>query len=258
MAPVYGHNLVVISPTSTAVRESALQSSNDSPALGSFILRTAPTDAIAAQRMADDIHKSGHTKVLIVYNSTESYSRSLNQQFTRIFKEQKPGEVVSTCDLSQPTLFDAKKCLDQAKDASALLCIPGVDSKQKAKDVISMNAALQKPLAVWGGDAVYGRKILEALGDDANGMRVSIAWHEKVAPSSSFPPGAGYNWRTGTAFDALSAIATGFAHMGGSFNGCVAKTGSGLVKIAFVLTALSNRHPIHEHLAPVQMASFSI
>lgn len=217
-APVYNQgNLIVISPTSTAVKKSAPQSSVDSPNLGSFILRTAPTDAIAAQRMADHIRESGHTKVVIVYDSIDPYSRSLNQQFTKIFQEKGLSKVVHTCDLSQPT-FKPKKCLDQAKDASALLWIPGVNVKQKAKEVIIVNADLPRPLEVWAGDAVYGGKMLGDLGNKANGMKVAIAWHHSVVPSSVFPQGAGYNWRTGTAFDALSAIATGFHQMGDSFN----------------------------------------
>ena len=40
--------------------------------------------------------------------------------------------------------------------------------------------------------------------------------------------------------------------------GCVAKTGSGLVKVVFVLTTLSHRHPIHEPQAPLQVASLPI
>lgn len=41
-------------------------------------------------------------------------------------------------------------------------------------------------------------------------------------------------------------------------NGCVAKPGNGFVEVVIVLTHQTHRHPVHEHLAPVQMASFSI
>ncbi len=44
----------------------------------------------------------------------------------------------------------------------------------------------------------------------------------------------------------------------GSPRGCVALTGGGLVKVAFVLTALSHRHPVHEPQALLQVASLPI
>ena len=44
----------------------------------------------------------------------------------------------------------------------------------------------------------------------------------------------------------------------GTNDGCVAKTGEGLVKVAIVLTVSRPTDPVHEHLAPVQVASFPI
>ncbi len=43
----------------------------------------------------------------------------------------------------------------------------------------------------------------------------------------------------------------------GSFWGCVAKTGDGLVKVAIVLTGLSHQHTLHELQISLQVASLS-
>ena len=46
--------------------------------------------------------------------------------------------------------------------------------------------------------------------------------------------------------------------IGGGNDGCVAKTGGSLVEVIFVLTVPCPTHSVHEHLAPIQVASLAI
>jgi branched-chain amino acid transport system substrate-binding protein len=200
--------LVSVSPTSTAIRNT------DDFSISEMVFRTAPTDAKAAQNLAEVIATSGYETVGIVYESNNSYSNSLKQQvgleldgITEFISSEK-------CDLSS-NQFSANTCVNSVfADAEAILLIPSTEIS-KDVEIISRNSLLDNPLPLLGGDAVFGYETLAEVGTDVEGMLVSVPWHQSTDidnQASAFLDAAqttwisNVNWRTALAYDAAQAI----------------------------------------------------
>lgn len=210
-----GSELTVISPTSTAGRKSSNDSS--SMPLNPNILRTATTDAIAAQKLVDNMRQAGKTKVTVIYDENHLYSKSLKEEF---HKASSRGQLqVSLCNLADGNT-NPEGCLKRG-NSDALLWIPSPEDIKRAIPFIINNN--NRP-PVWAGDSAYGRNILTQLGTTAQGMKIFVPWAKEAkennpnsAPLEAFDINwfnEGINWRTGMAYDATQAIAEGLRRMG--------------------------------------------
>lgn len=105
-APIYQkHQLVAISPTSTARRKSnkrnkvlayipRWQQAEKSLALNNYIFRTAPNDIIAINKLITDYVKPQKiNKVIVVYDASSKFSRLYKQEFHRQFEDQKNQDI---------------------------------------------------------------------------------------------------------------------------------------------------------------------
>jgi len=204
-------NLTIISPTSTAVR----QSSNDSGSLplSPNILRTATTDALAAQKLADDISQAGKSKVTVIYDENNPYSKSLKEEFEKA--TQKSTDVIP-CNLANGnTTPDG--CFNN-ENPDSLLWIPPPEVPHEAISFIKSN---NDRLPVWAGDSAYGGHILRQLGSTAHEMKIFVPWaveaDSNLEALEAFNRNwleMGINWRTAMAYDATQAIAEGLRRMG--------------------------------------------
>jgi len=204
---IYDGNLVAISPTSTAIRQS--DEYHDGLPLNSYIFRTASNDAIAAQNLVDHaLNESGkerYERAAIVYESVSSYSQSLRQAFSTKFKAQ-GGRVVYECDSSTKSLTPAE-CLAEPKSVQVLLLIPTESAHVEA--IIARNQ--QSKFHLLGGDTMYNRSILRLGG--VQGMIVAIPWHRNGSKfeqngAQLFGP-SNLNWRSAMTYDAAQAFRSG-------------------------------------------------
>lgn len=193
--------LVTISPISTSVKITKF-----SP----YVLRTVPSDFIAARTLANYMVKNlNKKKVAVFFNSQSSYSQSLKSEFvSSILLE--GGEISKEFDLSQAD-FSAGKSLKQATEqgAEVLMLAANTSTLDKALQVVQVN---QKRLPLLAGDDVYTLKTLEVGREQALGMVVAVPWHIEGNTKSDFPQksrqlwGGDVSWRTALAYDATKAL----------------------------------------------------
>jgi|GEM_PF-1436579 len=218
--------LLTISGTSTAVRD------GDFPLNEEFALRTSPTDAEAAEDFASIIQEQGYEKVGIVYQSNDAYSRSLKQQSVDALEAIGLEEGLSiiappTCDLGTIE-FSAELCINQElDDVEAILLLPNIDHKDKFVQAVQKIADLSEKPALFGGDAVFSGATLREIGQEVEGIFVSIPWHQSLASDQddAFLRQAketwgtdSINWRTALAYDAAKAITGAINRMSSTIN----------------------------------------
>lgn len=193
--------LVTISPTSTSVKISGF-----SP----YVLRTVPSDYVAARGLADYLlTQMQQKKVAVFFNSQSSYSQSLKSEFVTAVSLG-GGQVVSEFDLSAPG-FSAAKSVEQAitQGAKVLMLAPNTATLDIGLQVVQTN---RQRLELLGGDDVYSPKTLEVGQDNAEGMVVAVAWHIDADRNSAFVRQSkqlwigNINWRTAMAYDATKAL----------------------------------------------------
>ncbi len=202
---IYTQNkLVMISPTSTSVKLS-----NFSP----YLFRTVPSDFVAARALANHmVTQLKQQRAAVFFNSRSAYSQSLKSEFGTALSLG-GGQVLDEFDLS--TNFDAGSSLKQAEQSGAqvLVLFPNSDLLDRALLVLQLN---QRQLPVLGGDDLYAPKTLSVGGAAAEGMSIAVPWHILANPNSNFVKesrqlwGGDVNWRTATAYDAVSVF-TGVA-----------------------------------------------
>ena len=204
--------LVSISPVSTAVD----LFKPDSP----YAFRTVPNDQMAAKRLAEYMVQQGKTKAVVFYNSTSTYSNSIQQAFETELKELKEKGSVVRIDLSKP--FDAaqemKTILAQYSDKdTAIALFPNSGVLPKAIEIMKENFAQPKKFLMLGGDDVYSPLVLKDAGEAAVGLVVAVPWHidghnDPFVTASRSLWHADVNWRSATAYDAVKALAKGLEH----------------------------------------------
>ncbi|MEH2370398.1 caspase, EACC1-associated type [Nostoc sp.] len=200
--------LVAISSTSTSVNISNF---------GPYIFRTVPSDQVAGETLADYmVKKLRKNKAAIFFNSRNLYSRSLKDEFVTAVQK-KGGQV------SQENQFDlisfnlvAENAVKQAmsQGAEVLMLISDSETRDKVYKVIQVN---NHQLNILGGDNIFSKKTLDALGKQAEGMVVAIPWHidnpsnsnSKFVNDSQKLWKAPVSWRTATSYDATKAIIAG-------------------------------------------------
>jgi branched-chain amino acid transport system substrate-binding protein len=193
--------LVTISPISTSVKLSGF-----SP----YVLRTVPSDYVAARALADYLLTQMQQKqAAVFFNSQSGYSQSLKSEFVTAISLG-GGQVVSEFDLSAPG-FSAAKSVEQAitQGAKVLMLVSNTGTLDTALQVVQTN---RQRLGLLGGDDVYSPKTLEVGQDNAEGMVVAVAWHIDANLNSAFVRQSkqlwigNVNWRTAMAYDATKAL----------------------------------------------------
>ncbi|MBD2313265.1 amino acid ABC transporter substrate-binding protein [Desertifilum sp. FACHB-1129] len=204
-APIYQQGqLVVISPTSTSVRLSAV---------GNYIFRTVPSDRFAANALARHaLSQLRVQRVGVFFNSASDYSQSLKDEFTTaLFAD--GGQVVAEFDFASPT-FNPGNAVESAiaQGAQAIMLAPDSPMVDRALQVVAVN---RRRLPILAGDSIYTANTLQVGGDNAVGMVLSVPWHILGNQSAPFPReanqlwGGEVNWRTAMAYDATQAFVAG-------------------------------------------------
>jgi branched-chain amino acid transport system substrate-binding protein len=193
--------LVTISPISTSVKLSGF-----SP----YVLRTVPSDYVAARALADYLLAQMQQKqVAVFFNSQSGYSQSLKSEFVTAVSLG-GGQVVSEFDLSAPG-FSAAKSVEQAitQGAKVLMLVANTGTLDTALQVVQVN---RQRLGLLGGDGVYSPKTLEVGQEAAESMVVAVSWHIDADRNSAFVRQSkqlwigNVNWRTAMAYDATKAL----------------------------------------------------
>jgi branched-chain amino acid transport system substrate-binding protein len=193
--------LVAISPTSTSVKLSNFSR---------YVLRTVPSDFMAARTLANYMVKTLQKKKAVVFfNSQSNYSQSLKSEFVSSLALE-GGQISSEVDLSQGN-FSAAKSVERAiqEGAEVLMLAANTETLDKTLQVVQVN---QKRLTLLGGDDVYSLKTLEVGREQATGMVVAVPWHIDGDTKSDFPQksrklwSGDVSWRTALAYDAAKAF----------------------------------------------------
>ncbi|MGB3533291.1 MAG: ABC transporter substrate-binding protein [Microcoleaceae cyanobacterium] len=213
-------NLVVISPTSTAIRKQGQFTNN--------VFRTPPTDAVAGKKLVRYMDAQNYYKAAIVYESNSEYSNSLSETVGKSLDMLPQGNIVHKCNLSSPN-FSASQCVKNAsnKGADVLALFPSSQLPTYVQNIVSQNYNLQflggRSLPLLAGDAVYGGKILNEVGEEVRGMVVAVPWHPNFqnTASTTFINTAkqlwkteSVNWRTASSYDATQALVKGLKQLG--------------------------------------------
>ncbi|MBH8562545.1 protein kinase [Nostoc sp. CENA67] len=209
--------LVLISPTSTALREGNSQTGK----LSEYVFRTSSNDFIAARDLANYIvNKLTQRKVLIVFESNSEYSKSLKGEFANTLRyspNANQNDIQVNCDLSTE---NKEACIKKAQDAKvqALMLAPSRSKLEAALEIVKLvkqnpELANQQPsLLLLGGDVLYSRKTLETLGNAANGMIVAVSSHASRANKDFIKEAkelwwtTNVSWRTLSSYDAAQAF----------------------------------------------------
>jgi ABC-type branched-subunit amino acid transport system substrate-binding protein len=205
-----GSKLVLISPSSTAVRSSDY-------VLADEVFRTATTDTISGQDLAAYAKSNDRRekpRVLIIYDPANAYSQSLAKVL---------ADATGQKDLSNACIIGKYKTAEQCmKDADAqgakiLILTVGTNYADKAKEILRQNQERSTHLTILAGDAQYSSDLLTSVGTAADDMVVAVPWYRELAnrelASGSFTEelkksfGTGsVSWRVATAYDAASAL----------------------------------------------------
>jgi ABC-type branched-subunit amino acid transport system substrate-binding protein len=198
--------LAMISPTSTST---SLRSN--------VFFRTVPSDKESAKKLVDYAFSKSYRRIVVFWNKDDIYSKSLNREFERAFKE-RGGEVVRTINLASPDLNPSSEVLlsvfkDQA-DAAVFFPNIGLNSIvieiARAQKTSANNGSKQLPLL--GADALYDPEVLRSAGEAVEGLVLAIPWFAGEQNSKEFAQkamkrwGGQISWRTATTYDATKAF----------------------------------------------------
>lgn len=213
---IFGANqLVLISPTSTAIRKSLLNVGQQKP-LNEYVFRTASNDSIAAQDLANYIQKNyKDKKVLILFELREIYSESLKDNFVNKLRSLgAKDENIITCSLTNST-SNPQICITTARSEQiqVLMLAPGPNTLDEAlnttKEIKLRNQ--NQNIQLLGGDVLYDLQTLD-LEDAANGMVVAVSSHASLTSSNFIGTATklwgtrDLSWRTLTSYDAGKAF----------------------------------------------------
>ena len=209
---IYGNNkfqdkkLVVISPTSTAVRNPG----NISTSFNQYVFRTPPTDNEAAKDLAEYVMSKNYRKVAIVQQTGSGYSKSLSEAFAEEIRGK--AEIVHKCDFpgKNPRLIN---CVNQAarKEANVVLLALSTAKSKESLPVFSN----QTDVKIIGGDGMYIPEMLEIAAQATSNEKlvISVPWHRNKGQKSDFEQQSktlwgteSVNWRTAMSYDATKAI----------------------------------------------------
>ena len=191
--------LPMISPTSTSTQLE-----------GDVFFRTVPSDAAAAEKLANYASDSlGITKAVVFYNPESSFSTSLQEAFEARFADL-GGEAVSR-DMTDSDLNAGIEVATSVskEDAEAILLFPNTDYTSVAIELARANAQLgDDRLQLLTGDSLYSIDTLTGGGESVEGLVVAIPWFAASPQSADFAASGekqwngAVNWRTAMSYDA--------------------------------------------------------
>ncbi|MDX1978597.1 MAG: ABC transporter substrate-binding protein [Pseudanabaenaceae cyanobacterium bins.68] len=203
-APIYQQSgLVMVSPTATA---------NALSGFGSFIFRTAPSVKVQANSLARYAFRTNHQKFGICFSSQSASTRSLRDEFQgTVFAE--GGKVSNVpCDLAAPG-FEPTQVIQAFRQdqVQGILLAPGVETIDQG---VAIAQAAGGRFLLLTDTTLYTFRTLQG-GASLRGLVLAVPWHPGASLPGSFAAralglwGGNVNWRSASAYDAFSAIATG-------------------------------------------------
>jgi branched-chain amino acid transport system substrate-binding protein len=222
--------LVVISPTSTLVQFRA------NPDCGSDInqvfFRTTSSSYIEARSLVEYLVKPDglnkpQPKVVVFYNSQESFSKDLFTQFTDVIRKEFDGTIIATFDLSDPNL-DIKQLPKEATNADALVLLPDGRTNddntalEKAINIIKLNKG-KKPIL--GANTLYLQEVInKTQNTTVNSLFLADDWHPKQCGAAAFAQKVNDYWagdlngRMALSYEAVQAAVQAIKLSGESVN----------------------------------------
>lgn len=249
-AQVYkDHQMVAISPTSTAVRTNEKKCSPKKDGLiclNPYIFRTALDDYINTEKLMRKVINHKDNRIAIVYESDSPYSNLFQKNFFDQMTDYISEENVirnriqlPICDMSKKG-YSASDCLSELEKLNdkpdTLLLIPSTKSASLCDEQTNecyikeiLKGKSSNVLNLLGSDSMYKSFFLDQY---AEGMRIVVTWHRqeeackdnsprlecKAAkifsknPSSDSSLETPYeiSWRTATAYDATQTLLYGW------------------------------------------------
>jgi branched-chain amino acid transport system substrate-binding protein len=221
---VIGHNSSSASEAGLAVYEDAglpmiSPTSTSTDLAGEVFFRTVPSDAAAAEKLAQYARdEMDISNVVIFYNPESSFSNSLQAAFKARFEEL-GGDSISK-DMTDPQLDAGIEVSTAASEdqAEAILLFPNTDYTSVAIELAKANSKLQnRKMELLGGDSLYSIDTLTAGGESAEDLILPVAWFsgaerfEDFSRASEQQWGGTVSWRTATSFDAAQAFIQAFS-----------------------------------------------
>ncbi|MCV3215475.1 bifunctional serine/threonine-protein kinase/ABC transporter substrate-binding protein [Plectonema radiosum NIES-515] len=213
-APSYDGKMVVISPTSAAVRDSNF------PLFSKYVFRTTPDNSAVAGKLVEYMRHQRRKKTAIFYEPNEKYTISFMQEFKNVLF-QNQGEVVNECQVTQ-TLSEALNCLQQAKQSNAEVILLAL-SQKVADNVIIAIINQSENITILGGAPLYSESVSQA-NIPVDKLRSVIPWHRSNGTKSKFELesaklwGTGdVNWRTAMSYDATMAMVEALKRSQGNY-----------------------------------------
>lgn len=190
-------DIPIISPTSSA---NTLQGKN--------FFRTIPSDAAFGEKLGKYATNSSFKKVIIFYNPTDTYSKSLKEEFRNNFR----GEIYRLIDVTDPKL-DIEKELQESssQQVQAVMLFPDIKYTATALEVAKINLDKNLGLKLLGGDSLYNKKTLDD-GKNVEGLALAVPWFREAPQAKYFSQAAkqqwlgDISWRTATSYDATQAF----------------------------------------------------
>ena len=218
---VYQENqMVVVSPTSTAVRKSFNKDYGIN--LNKYVFRTPTNDGIAIKDLVNYMVKNlGKTEAAIAYDSSGSYSKTYREELKNQLQSVENGQLInlSECDLyNNANLENCVKIANQIVNVLVLVPETGV-TLNKALGILDSNKASN--LTIFGGDSLYS-KAVESKGQKIKNFMIPIPWFQNESNPTPFELdaqklwNAQVNWRTAMSYDATMTIVEGLKRIDGN------------------------------------------
>ncbi|MBV6624912.1 MAG: ABC transporter substrate-binding protein [Rivularia sp. (in: Bacteria)] len=212
--------MVVVSPTSTAVRKSINRDYGIT--LNKYVFRTPTNDGIAIKDLVNYmVNTLGKTEAAIAYDSNGSYSKTYREELKNQLQSIENGKLINLeeCDLFNNA--NLENCLIKAnKTVSVLVLVPETGiTYNKALTILNSNNSSN--LTLFGGDSLYS-KVVKNKGKKVKNLMIPISWLQNQANLSSFEGDAQklwnvrVNWRTAMSYDAAMAIVEGLKRIDGN------------------------------------------
>jgi serine/threonine protein kinase len=213
-APSFDGKMVVISPTSAAVRDSNF------PLFSKYVFRATPDNSAVVGKLVEYMRHQKRKKTAIFYEPNEKYTISFMKEFKNILF-QNQGEVVNECQVTQ-TLGEALNCLQQAKQSNAEVILLAL-SQKVADNVIIAIINQSENITILGGAPLYNESVSQA-NIPVDKLRIVIPWHRSNGTKSKFELesaklwGTGdVNWRTAMSYDATMAMVEALRRSKGNY-----------------------------------------
>ncbi len=205
--------MVVVSPTSTAVRKSLNKDYGIN--LNKYVFRTPTNDGVAINDLVNYMVRTlGKTQAAIAYDSSGSYSKTYREELKNQLQSVENGRLINLkeCDLyNNPNIENCVKKANQTVSVLVLVPETGV-TFNKALGILDSNNSLN--LKLFGGDSLYS-KAVENKGGKVRNLMIPIPWFQNEDNQSPFERdaqklwNAQVNWRTAMSYDATMAIIEG-------------------------------------------------